>query len=133
MKISQKEDFALILMTYLARNYSPQFIPLSTVSKNTHLSSYFLKHIASDLKNKGLIKSREGVTGGYRLARAPQKISAEGILSAVGKAVVRPACYQKDTCRINKKGCFCYSFWDDINKKMSRELKNVSLSDLAGL
>ena len=132
MKVSKKEDFAILLMTILAKNFSEKFIPLSYVSKETNLSPLFLKHIALDLKHSGLVKSREGVQGGYRLSRNPRHISAAHILQAVSNGLVKPACDQK-TCRIEKTQCLCLSFWNTFNRQMLQKLQNVKLSDIAHL
>ncbi|OGG04009.1 hypothetical protein A2W14_00745 [Candidatus Gottesmanbacteria bacterium RBG_16_37_8] len=132
MKVSKKEDFAILLMTVLARNFSDKYIPLSFVSKETNLSPLFLKHIALELKNKGLIISREGINGGYRLSRNPGNITAAHILAAVNKVIVKTACDSK-TCRIEKDSCICLSFWNGFNRQMLATLQNVKLSDIARL
>ena len=131
MKISKKEDFAILFMTVLARNFSQKYIPLSFISSQTNLSLLFLKHIALDLKNDGLIISREGVQGGYRLAKNPQSISAAQILRAINKGLVIPACDHK-ICRVDKNNCLCLSFWNPFNRQMLQKLQHVKLSDIAG-
>lgn len=129
MKISQKEDFAIILMSTLAKNYSEKFISLSFIARETGLSPLFLKHIAVSLKNYGLILSREGVSGGYRLAKKPQKISAAEILQAISDHVVTLSC-AKGECRLNKRTCVCFSFWGKLNYKMGAFLGKIKLSEI---
>ena len=45
MKISKKEDFGLIFMSILAKDYSRKYIPLSFAARKSGLSLLFLKHI----------------------------------------------------------------------------------------
>ena len=130
MKISKREDFAIIFMSHLARQKSKEFLSLTKIAKSTGLSSFFLKHIALELKNKGLIESREGVAGGYRLKKSPEEISATEILLAVSKEMVKTACYDGD-CRLTSTKCICHSFWGRFNLKLASILNQVSLAEIA--
>lgn len=132
MKIAQREDFALIFMAYLAKNYTDSYISISKIAKEIDLSPLFLKHIANSLKVKKLIKSKEGVDGGYRLAKKPQETKISEIIAAISKAVVTPACVQ-GVCRLKNKKCTCFSFWDKVNGKLFSYLQKVSLAEFAKL
>ena len=132
MKVSKREDFAIIFMTYLARQVSRDFVSLTAVAGKTGISPLFLKHIAIELKNKGLIESREGVAGGYRLKKSPEEISATEILTAVSKEMVKTACYDGD-CRLTSAKCICHSFWGKFNLKLASILDQVSLAEIARL
>ncbi len=128
MKISKREDFGLILMNVLAKKYSKEYIPLSEVATATELSQLFLKHIANRLKAKGLIESKEGMSGGYRLSREPEKITMADILQSVGSGFIMPSCYGGD-CRLKKDKCRVFAFWAVVNKKLFSFLKNITLAD----
>ncbi|MBM3282631.1 Rrf2 family transcriptional regulator [Candidatus Gottesmanbacteria bacterium] len=132
MKISKKEDFGLIFMTILARNYTHKYISLSFAAKQSHLSPLFLKQIASRLKNKGLIESKEGIYGGYRLARPPHKIVIAEIIGAISNRIVIPSCIQ-GVCRLRKNICSCFSFWGEVNKYIFLHLKKIHLKQFAKL
>jgi len=126
MKISKKEDFSLILMSILAKNYPGKYISLSLVARKAGLSPLFLKHIASRLKNSGLIESKEGVDGGYRLAKDPKDIPIADILQAVSEGLIVPSCIE-GSCRVKRGECLCPSFWEKVNERLYSYLKDVSL------
>lgn len=128
MKISKKEDFSLIFMGILAENYPGKYVPLSLVASKTNISVLFLKHIASDLLRKKLIVSKEGIGGGYRLVKNPQKIKIAEILGTISSAGVFLPCY-KSSCRIRKDDCVCNDFWNKVNEKLTSYLQNISLSE----
>lgn len=130
MKISKRDDFSLIFMSLLARYYPDKFISLTSVAKETNLSALFLKHIAMDLKNKGLIQSREGIGGGYKLSKNPDKITVAEIISATSNRLITPECTHH-TCRIKTKNCSCYNFWDKVNNQMLSIFNNISLSEFS--
>lgn len=130
MRVSRKEDFALLIMSFLARNYSARYISTAYIAQKANLSPLFMKHITVNLKNEGLIESKEGTGGGYRLARDPEKISVAEILKSVSPKVVNLSC-DKDTCRLVKEDCLCLNFWSKFNKKMGGYLKEIKLADIA--
>lgn len=132
MRITRREDFGLIFMSILARNYPTKYIPLSSVAKEAHLSPLFLKHIATRLKGKGLIESKEGIDGGYRLTRPPQKIAIAEIIGAISTRVVAPSCMQ-GVCRLRKNICSCFSFWGEVNKYIFSHLQKIHLKEFANL
>lgn len=65
--LSNEADYALLLVSEL-RKYQ-EFVPLSTVIKSTHLPPRFFARIASKLAKEGLLESKEGKIGGYRLQK----------------------------------------------------------------
>lgn len=132
MKISKKEDYGLIFMSVLAKNYSKDFVSLTTVAKETDLSSLFLKHLASLLLKNKLIESKEGVTGGYRLIRNPRKISLGEILMALSEGMVIPSC-KGHVCKVKKAKCACYFLWNKVNDKVFKYLNDMKLSDFSSL
>lgn len=129
MKITQREDFGLIFMSILAQHYNGGYISLTTIAAQTKLSPLFLKHIVSRLLKNKLIKSREGLRGGYKLMRPPKSISIAEILEAISGNMIVPYC-SDSTCRVKEKKCFCIPFWGKINKKILSYLQNVHLSTL---
>ena len=66
MRISWGEDYAVIFMHTLSKNYNNKLVSLSQVSKNNNISIAFLKQLAMLLKKKGFIISKEGLNGGYK-------------------------------------------------------------------
>lgn len=133
MKIAKREDFALIFMSELAKYYPKKYVSLALVAKQARLSSLFLKHIASELLEKGLIESREGISGGYRLKKDPKNIPVSEIVSAISEGVVAPSCAHGGSCRIKKSSCSCINLWDKVNQHLFDYLKNVSLVEFMKL
>ncbi len=129
MKIAKREDFALIFMSALAKSYPKHYVSLSWVAKKENLSPLFLKHIAKELLDKGLIESKEGISGGYRLKKDPKDIPISAIVNAISEGVVAPSCAHGGVCRIRKSSCSCLILWDKVNKHLFAYLENISLAD----
>lgn len=129
MRIAQREDFALEIMGYLAKNNSGEFISLSRVAKDTRLSVLFIKHIALRLKEKKLLTSKEGIDGGYKLTRSPAKITISEIMEALSENLITPAC-DSGSCRLKSSRCKYSRFWRNVNNRMFAYLKSIKLSDI---
>lgn len=59
-----------------------QPLSLVAISRRHGVSLLFLKKIVRSLKANGLVESKEGIGGGYLLARKPETISMWDIISA---------------------------------------------------
>lgn len=128
MKISRKEDYGLIFMGILARNYPYKYLSLTKIVGQEHLPLIFLKKITAKLLKRGIIESKEGVNGGYRLAKAPSKISVGEIIETISDKIITTSC-NKSVCRFDKTTCLCFSLWNRLSEELSVKLKSVSLSD----
>lgn len=88
MKLTRQEEIAILFTSELAKR-PDTFISLSEISQKHAVSQLFLKKIARMLKKQGLIKSREGLNGGYELGRPADAMSAWDVMEAVsGKSVI---------------------------------------------
>lgn len=133
MRISWGEDYAVIFMNNLAKNYSHKLVSLSEVARENKISVAFLKQIAMHLKQKGLIASKEGVGGGYKLAKKPSDISLLDVVSAVNKHWGLTSCCHLDQ---NEEKCpredFCQTknTWQRVNQEINDKLKSISILNL---
>ena len=79
MKLSLRGEYALRALLVLGLKYEQGVVRIQSISEEQNIPKRFLEQILNDLKSAGLVQSRRGVAGGYRLARAPEQISlAEG-------------------------------------------------------
>lgn len=132
MKIAKREDFSLLLLSYLARHHTGEYVSLSSIARETNLPPLFLKHLATRLKQKRIVESKEGSSGGYKLVRDPQKITVAQVIRAISDGVVTPSC-KKGTCKVKKADCQCLSLWSRINRQVFLALQNINLLELSKL
>jgi Rrf2 family protein len=84
MRISAKGRYALAAMINMARQYeSGDYTTVISISEKLGISKIYLEQVFSLLKRGGLVTSVKGAAGGYLLTRAPGKITALDVLSAV--------------------------------------------------
>lgn len=84
MNISAKTEYACIAVLELAiQNDSGQPVQVRKIADAHGIPSRFLVQILLQLKGAGLVSSTRGVSGGYRLARDPGKITLDQVMSVI--------------------------------------------------
>lgn len=128
-KVSTKGDYGIILMTSLAKA-EDDYIPLNKVAKERGLPLRYLAHLAKKLKEAGLLESKEGKRGGYRLSQKPKRITVAQILEALEGPVALARCVaQPGSCAIEEI-CALKPKWRVFKKKIQEAVKDYTLQDL---
>lgn len=106
------------------------FVSLSEISKEKNISYAFLEQISKNLKSVGLVVSKRGIRGGYRLALAPQKILLADIFFALEKGEIS-RCRKggKINCR-NYSCCEAKSVLAKIENEIYKILKKTTLDKI---
>ncbi len=82
MKLTKQVDYGLLLLAVLAVR-RPKLVSLAEVAADYDVPYFFLRKIASQLKEADLVKAKEGAAGGYCLARPAREISLLNIIEAL--------------------------------------------------
>jgi len=80
--LSMRAKYALKALMFLARHKDQGPVLIGEIAEKQKLPRKFLEQILLDLKNQGVLKSRQGKTGGYFLAKPPAEIRVGGIVRA---------------------------------------------------
>jgi Rrf2 family protein len=72
--LSRKAKYALKALLALADNPDDEPVRISDLARDQRIPPKFLELILLDLKNQGILQSRKGKGGGYRLVRDPAGI-----------------------------------------------------------
>ena len=80
--ISTKGRYALRLMADLAQGEPGKSISLRDVAERQQISVKYLEAVTAPLVRAGLVASRMGKNGGYRLTRAPEEYTVREIILA---------------------------------------------------
>ena len=142
-RLSQKADYGLILLSSLAKLHSGseakavlsshsrsvtkgQFVSIASVASRHKLSPKFLSQIARELKSAGILKSKEGISGGYNLAKKPREIKIIDVLNVLEGKFFEGRCFEE------KGRCICGAniIWKDMKKQVETVLGGKSVADL---
>jgi Rrf2 family protein len=136
MKISQKGEYALRAILVLAHEYKndDSVVRIHEISKKQNIPKRFLEQILNDLKSAGIVESRRGVAGGYRLRRRPERITLaevirhiEGPLAPVGCVSAR--FYEKCSCP-DESRCAIRSVMKEVRDAIVDVMEHVNFADL---
>ncbi len=134
MKITREIDYALRIMDFLAKKNNPltsKGINAPAISDKTNVQVKFALKILRKLKIAGLVDSFKGSCGGYSLAKKPSEIKLLDIIEAIDGPVLINNCLDESSeCSrfdLNKKNCFYYHIFDDINEMIAEKLSKITL------
>lgn len=126
--IPKKVEYSFLLISKLAENQD-KTTSLREVSKKTALPYRFLGQLASYLKQGGILESKEGVGGGYRLRDGWRDKSFYDLLVILQEDKHMVTCLKgsgKSCARVGR--CGMQKIWQDVEDVFVNELKNLKLS-----
>ncbi len=131
LTLSNKSDYGLLLLTLLAKEKKSEFKPLSEISRQSGLPKAFVSKIASELTSARVIKSKEGVNGGYRLLQKPEKITIAQVTQILDGPWQPTRCTNKNHDCALEKNCPMADNWQNrLKTKMWKILDSYTLKDL---
>jgi Rrf2 family protein len=83
MRISAKADYAVRATIELAAAGEGATVKGERLADAQQIPLHFLENILGDLKQAGIVATRRGPEGGYRLARSPADVSVADVIRAV--------------------------------------------------
>ena len=134
MKLSVRGEYALRALLALGLGYSQTPIRIQAISKQQNIPKKFLEQILNDMRSTGIVESRRGVSGGYRLARSPDKIYLSEVIRHIEGALAPVSCvseffYEKCSCP-NEALCPIRSIMKEVRDAIVHIVEKVSVTDL---
>ena len=132
MKLTTKGRYAVMAMADLASNTNVGPVSLKEISLRQNISLAYLEQIFIKLKNKKLVRSSRGATGGYFLEKPASEIKLSHIISAVDEEVKMLNCKKSSKRGCNNKStkCITHNLWDELDQHIHGFFEKVKLQDL---
>lgn len=89
--IKRETDYALRALAKLGR--TKEFLPVSVLAEQEDVPETFLRKIMQRLHQAGIVQSRQGPFGGYRLALPPAEIALLHVVETVQGPLVMNECF----------------------------------------
>ncbi|MDR3710061.1 MAG: Rrf2 family transcriptional regulator [Capsulimonadaceae bacterium] len=83
MRLTTKSQYGLKVLSVLVRNYKGgrnDFVQVAVLARECKTSLKYLEQVLAPLARAGLLESRRGQHGGYRLNSAPEKVTLAEVL-----------------------------------------------------
>ena len=118
----------------LGLNYKQAVVPIRTISQQQNIPKRFLEQILNDLKSAGVVESKRGVAGGYRLALPPEDISLATVIRHIEGALAPVSCvsgrfYEKCSCP-NEARCAIRSVMKEVRDAVVNIVEKRTVADL---
>jgi len=132
MKLTNKGRYAVMAMAELAKHDIKKPINLSEISIRQGISISFLEQIFLKLKNKDLVQSSRGPSGGYILSRSPGEIKLSNIIQAVDEKVKTLKCKKdsKKGCNGKSIKCITHDLWAELEHHIMYFFEKNTLKDI---
>ncbi|MDR1497041.1 MAG: Rrf2 family transcriptional regulator [Puniceicoccales bacterium] len=126
MKISLKLEYACRVMAQISRTYgSGKLAHIEELSIIEAIPQNYLVQILNDLRTGGLLLSRRGKQGGYKLAKPPADISLHAVVTAID-----PELLSSKVSLHGQSGAIVSEVWNDLSNKLKKNLQKTSLASL---
>lgn len=131
MHFSSKERYGLRAMAELASRYGEGPVSLSEVARAQSIALATLEQVVAPLRRAGLLASTRGASGGYALARAPERITVGDVLRALEGALVPIPCLEEGAgaCRLARQ-CATRPVWALVRDRLAETLDKTTLADI---
>lgn len=129
--IPARIDYAVQAMLAIAARAGD---PVTTMdmAATQHIPASYLPSILTDLRRAGLLTSRTGADGGYRLARPAHQISVGDVIRAVSGPLATIRGKPPQMISYHGAAAGLSRFWRSVHVTSSSLLDHTTLDDLLG-
>jgi Rrf2 family transcriptional regulator, cysteine metabolism repressor len=134
MKLSVRGEYALRALIVLGLNHDKPVVRIQTISQLQNIPQRFLEQILNDLKAAGLLESKRGVGGGYRLRLSPERITLAQVIRHIEGPLAPVSCvsegfYERCSCP-NEEKCGIRSVMKEVRDAIASILEQVTVAQL---
>lgn len=130
LKLTKKADYGLIALKDLTVRH-----PLSASAKDIAdrygVPLPLLSKVLQKLAKAGFLRSEQGVNGGYRLAKAPELISAFEVIRAIDGPIFLTACFTEHGGCEHSGKCNVRDPLRKVHEGIVKLLSGIKLTDIA--
>ena len=134
MKLSLRGEYALRALIVLGLNQRGDVVRIQTISEQQNIPKRFLEQILNELRAAGILESRRGIAGGYRLRRPPEQVTLAEIIRLIEGPLAPVSCvsekfYERCSCPDEEK-CGIRSVMKEVRDAIVIILEGVTLAQL---
>ena len=132
MRLTNRSEYGLLALVYLARRKTEGFISIETIAKAQNIPPKFLEQLMLALKRAHFLYSTKGQHGGYTLAKEPDQITLAEVIRLFDGALaptdsVSENFYESTPIEKEKK---LTGVFRDIRDYTSQKLEKTTIADV---
>jgi FeS assembly SUF system regulator len=130
-KLSKKADYGLIAVKHLAMHRSENHAcSANEIAEEYGISTTLMAKVLQKLARHALVGAKHGSTGGYQLAKDPDRISALDVITAIDGPVLITSCVTNHgNCDATSR-CSVREPLRRVNDSVMQVLSTVTISQM---
>ena len=132
--INRNSDYAVRALCYIVAREDKEkraIISVAELVKKLRVPRAFMRKILQILNNEGILSSKRGIGGGFKLARAPENVHLIEIVEIFQGPFKLSECIFKNKACPNRKVCLLKKKLDAIEKFAANKLKPITIREVA--
>ena len=129
MRLSTRVRYAMRARIVLTR--SPDPCTSQRIAQEERLSKKYMDEILGTLRQGGILQTRRGVSGGYRIQQPMDQISLWEIIELLDGPVRLAPCVEEGATCPRGEMCLMNTVWDKLNSSIRTSFAEISLADIA--
>jgi len=132
MKISRKSDYALRAVLHIAKQPAEKRNSINVIAESEAIPRDFLAKILKELTRAQILRSYQGVHGGYQLAKPSSQVSVLDIIEAMDGPLGLNLCVRGDRgCDCDRaEKCTMFPFWQRLQTQFRSQLRGETIARL---
>jgi Rrf2 family protein len=130
VRVSAKADYAVRAAVELAAASGEDPVKGELIAEAQQIPLRFLENILGELRHAGLVQSRRGADGGYRLAKPAEEISIADIIRAVEGPLATVHGDPADELRYRGDAVPLQEVWLALRANIRQVLESVTLASV---
>ncbi len=127
MKINTKIRYGLRMLVLLAEK--KKVVNTAALGKKMLVSPKYLRKLAGPLESFQLIRSVQGIYGGYVLNKRPEEITIAAVFEAFDENTRITGCLGNEKCPLDKE-CLTRPVWQHLENLIKKEFYRISVKEI---
>ncbi len=127
MKVNTKIRYGMRMLVILAAQ--ARLMSTAELGRMMLVSPKYLRKLAGPIEKAGLIRSVQGVYGGYQLTRKPSGITVLDLFNAFDEPIQIIGCKSDDCCAL-AADCLTRPLWMHLEKNLRDTLRKTTIQSL---
>jgi Rrf2 family protein len=132
VRVSAKTDYAIRAALELAAAPDDKPVKGERISKAQAIPLRFLENILMQLRHAGLVESRRGADGGYRLARPASDVTLADVIRAIDGPLAGVSGVRPESLGFEGVAEPMRDVWIAVRASLRAVLEHVTLADVVG-
>jgi Rrf2 family protein len=129
MFVTREADYAVRCVLFLSQK-AGRIVSAHEISESMAVSRSFLAKILQRLSKGGIVRSTQGIAGGFELVKKPDKVNILEVIEAIqGPTAVNICAVDERNCDLSST-CPVHPVWVELRENIEKKLRKESFAKL---